>query len=109
MTRVDAPIPEAQKALFERAADLAGYRTLTEFLISSAQDKANTILEQHHTFRLMVEMQCIDRPVYLYWFTLSQQGGIGPGGSVMPDDPPTNITPVTLGYFTTQTRTIVVE
>ncbi len=47
-TRFDARIPEAQKALFEKAADLAGYRTLTEFLISSAQYQVNTILEQYH-------------------------------------------------------------
>lgn len=46
-TRFDARIPESQKALFEKAAGLAGYRTLTEFLISSAQEKANVILEQH--------------------------------------------------------------
>ncbi|SEM81229.1 protein of unknown function [Mucilaginibacter gossypiicola] len=57
-----------------------------------------------------VEMQCIDHPMYLYWLTLSQQSQVGPGGSVTPSDPPTNITPVTLGYFsahTTQTKTIV--
>lgn len=47
-TRFNSRIPEAQKALFEQAAGLAGYRTLTEFLISSAQEKANSILEQHH-------------------------------------------------------------
>ena len=46
-TRFDARIPESQKALFEKAAGLAGYRTLTDFLISSAQEKANAILEQH--------------------------------------------------------------
>ncbi|MBS1500962.1 MAG: DUF1778 domain-containing protein [Bacteroidetes bacterium] len=48
-TRFDARIPESQKALFEKAAGLAGYRTLTDFLISSAQEKANAIIEQHHT------------------------------------------------------------
>ena len=47
--RFDARIPETQKALFEKAAVLAGYRTLTDFLISSAQEKANAILEQHST------------------------------------------------------------
>ncbi|HVW14129.1 MAG TPA: DUF1778 domain-containing protein [Mucilaginibacter sp.] len=47
-TRFDARIPESQKALFEKAAGLAGYRTLTDFLISSAQEKANAIIEQHH-------------------------------------------------------------
>lgn len=59
-----------------------------------------------------VEMQCIDKPVYTYWFTLAQQGNNGPGGGVTPSDPPNNITPATLGYFsahTTQTATLVVK
>jgi hypothetical protein len=59
-----------------------------------------------------VEMQCIDKPIYTYWFTLEQQNPDGPGGGVAPSNPPTNITPTTLGYFsahTTQTQTIVVK
>lgn len=59
-----------------------------------------------------VEMQCIDRPVYTYWFTLAQQQANNPGGQVAPANPPTNITPTTLGYFsahTTQTLTLVVK
>lgn len=59
-----------------------------------------------------VEMQCIDRPVYLYWFTLAQQQANNPGGQVAPANPPTNITPLTLGYFsahTTQSITKVVQ
>ena len=59
-----------------------------------------------------VEMQCIDKPVYTYWFTLMQQGDNGPGGGVTPADPPGNITPTVLGYFsahTTQSKTIVVK
>jgi hypothetical protein len=59
-----------------------------------------------------VEMQCIDKPVYTYWETLMQQETNGPGGGVSPADPPTNISPVTLGYFsahTTQSKTIVVK
>jgi hypothetical protein len=59
-----------------------------------------------------IEMQNIDRPVYTYWFTLEQQQGNNPGGAVAPSNPPTNITPTTLGYFsahTTQTLTIVAK
>jgi hypothetical protein len=59
-----------------------------------------------------VEMQCIDHPIYTYWFSLMQQQQNGPGGGVTPSNPPTNITPITLGYFsahTTQTKTIVVK
>ena len=59
-----------------------------------------------------VEMQCIDKNIYTYWFTLIQQQENGPGGGVTPSNPPTNITPATLGYFsahTTQSKTIVVK
>ncbi|MDB5089731.1 MAG: hypothetical protein JWR09_3725 [Mucilaginibacter sp.] len=60
-----------------------------------------------------VEMQCIDKIIYTYWLTLMQQLGTDrPGGAVAPSNPPTNITPATLGYFsahTTQTKTIVIK
>lgn len=59
-----------------------------------------------------VEMQNIDRPIYTYWFTLEQQQGNNPGGAVAPSNPPTNITPATLGYFsahTTQSISIVAK
>ena len=59
-----------------------------------------------------VEMQCIDKAIYTYWETLMQQETDGPGGGVSPANPPTNISPVTLGYFsahTTQSKTIAVK
>jgi len=59
-----------------------------------------------------VEMQCIDKPIYTYWYTLMQQDPNGPGGGVTPSNPPTNITPTTLGYFSahsTQTETLIVK
>jgi hypothetical protein len=59
-----------------------------------------------------VEMQCIDKPMFTYWFTLSQEQADNPGGQVAPANPPTNITPTTLGYFsahTTQSITLVVK
>lgn len=59
-----------------------------------------------------VEMQCIDKAVYTYWFALMQQQFNSPGGQVAPSNPPTNITPVCLGYFsahTTQRETIIVR
>jgi hypothetical protein len=57
-----------------------------------------------------VEMQCIDAGIYNYWFTLLQENS--PGGGFAPSNPPTNITPAVLGYFsahTTQSKTIVVK
>lgn len=62
--------------------------------------------------QITIEMQCIDNPVYTYWLTLMQQGGSGPGGSVTPSNPPTNISPTVLGYFsahTTQSISIVAK
>ena len=59
-----------------------------------------------------VEMDCIDKNMYTYWFSLEQQQVNGPGGGVTPSNPPTNITPAVLGYFsahTTQTRTLIVK
>jgi|SRR6185437_6257895 len=59
-----------------------------------------------------VEMQCVDKPVYTYWFALMQQSGNSPGGGVAPSNPPSNIFPACLGYFsahTTQTKTIIVQ
>jgi hypothetical protein len=59
-----------------------------------------------------VEMQCIDKDVYTYWFTLSQQTQNGPGGGVTPGNPPSNINNNALGYFsvnTTQKKTLTVK
>jgi uncharacterized protein (DUF1778 family) len=56
-TRFDARISEAQKVLFEKAAGLGGYRTLTDFLISSAQEKANEIIEHHQAVLISLRDQ----------------------------------------------------
>jgi uncharacterized protein (DUF1778 family) len=45
MARFDTRLPKEQKDFFEYAASLGGFRTLTEFLISAAQEKAKTIVE----------------------------------------------------------------
>jgi len=59
-----------------------------------------------------VEMQCIDKPIFTYWVTLMDQQLDSPGGGVAPSNPPTNISPTCLGYFsahTTQTESIIVK
>ncbi len=59
-----------------------------------------------------VEMQCIDKANYTYWYALRQQQQNGPGGGVTPSNPPSNLTNNALGYFsahTLQTKTIVVK
>ena len=46
--RFDTRLPKEQKEFFEYAASLGGYRTLTEFVISSAQKQAKKIVEDHN-------------------------------------------------------------
>ena len=45
--RFDAKIPKAQKELFEYAASLGGFRTLTDFIINAVQEKANISLQSN--------------------------------------------------------------
>jgi hypothetical protein len=52
---------------------------------------------------IAVEMQCITRPTYLYYYTLYQQSGAGPGGGTTPSNPPTNIIGGALGIFSAHT------
>lgn len=46
-TRFDTKLTTDQKTLFELAAKLGGYRTLTDFVVSTVQEKARSIVEQH--------------------------------------------------------------
>lgn len=48
-TRFDGQLSKEQKQYFEYAAELGGFRTLTEFVFSSAQEKADEIVTQHKT------------------------------------------------------------
>jgi hypothetical protein len=75
-------------------------------------DLQQTDIDIHPGDTVTVEMQCIDKPVYKYWFALSQEQADNPGGQVAPANPTTNITPATLGYFsahTTQVLTLAVK
>jgi uncharacterized protein (DUF1778 family) len=47
--RFDTRLSKQQKAFLEYAANLGGYRTLTEFVISSAQHKAEEIIQKHQS------------------------------------------------------------
>jgi hypothetical protein len=60
---------------------------------------------------LTVEMRCIDKPIYDYFFALSSLEGQGPGGGTTPANPPNNISGGALGYFSAHTverKTIVI-
>jgi len=46
-SRFDARLPKAQKVYFEKAAQLGGYRSLTEFILSSVMEKAKIIISEN--------------------------------------------------------------
>ncbi len=52
IARFEARLTVAQKALFSRAAALGGHRSLTEFVISSAQEKAQRLVEEQEFLHL---------------------------------------------------------
>lgn len=54
--RLEARVSTAQKALLQRAAQLSG-RTLSEFVVASAQEAANRVIEAHETIVLTREQQ----------------------------------------------------
>lgn len=64
----------------------------------------------HVNDQVNVEMECIDRPMYEYWYS-ADQSATGNGASI-PSNPVTNIQGGALGYFsahTSQTKSIIVK
>jgi uncharacterized protein (DUF1778 family) len=47
--RFDTRLPKMQKEYFEYAANLDGFRNLTEFIVFSANQQAGRIVETHNT------------------------------------------------------------
>ena len=48
-TRFDTRIPKDQKELFQQAAELGGFKTLSEFIIYSAKVQAEIIVKKHES------------------------------------------------------------
>jgi|SRR5450631_746275 len=48
-TRFDTRIPKDQKDLFQQAAELGGFKTLSEFVIYSAKVQAEIIVKKHES------------------------------------------------------------
>ena len=46
--RFDTRLPKEQKEYFEYAANLGGFRNLTEFIVFSANQQASKIVESHN-------------------------------------------------------------
>ncbi len=49
--RIEARVSNAQKALFQRAAQLSN-RSLSEFVVASAQEAADRIIQEHEATQL---------------------------------------------------------
>lgn len=47
IARFDVRLPSSLKALLERAAELGNFRSFTEFILASAREKAEQIVEEH--------------------------------------------------------------
>lgn len=60
--------------------------------------------------QVTVEMQCLDEPIYQYWYTLRAGGGDGDANTAAPANPITNIEGGAIGYFSAHTtsRKIVI-
>jgi len=50
MARFDARLPQEQKEFFEHAANLGGFRSLTDFILQAVQEFANRIVSEHEKF-----------------------------------------------------------
>ena len=48
-TRFDTRIPKDQKDLFQHAAELGGFKTLSEFVLYSAKVQAEIIVKKHES------------------------------------------------------------
>jgi len=53
---------------------------------------------------VIVEEQGIDKNIFLYWYSLSQQQDNGSGGGTTPSNPPSNLSNNALGYFSAHTE-----
>ena len=60
LARLEARISTAQKMLFEHAARIQG-KTLTEFVVVSAQEAAKSVVEEHE----LITLSAHDRQVFV--------------------------------------------
>ena len=52
---------------------------------------------------VMIEMLCLDEPIYQFWYTLRSGGGDGNDNTASPANPITNISGGAMGYFSAHT------
>lgn len=58
-TRFDTRLSKEQKYLFERAAVIGGYRSLTDFVVDTVQNKAKEIIEERERIILTQRDQAV--------------------------------------------------
>jgi hypothetical protein len=93
------------KGLFYQNDDYTDGRTSSFSLLRPDPDST-----LHVNDRVDVEMQCIDKAMYKYWFSVDRSS-LGEGGTLA-SNPVTNISGGALGYFsahTSQTKSILVK
>jgi hypothetical protein len=93
------------KTLYYFNDDFSDGKTSTSYLLRPDPDST-----LHTKDNVSVEMQCIDRAMYKYWYSVDQSS-TGNGGTTA-SNPVTNITGGALGYFsahTSQTKGMVVK
>jgi len=98
------------KSIFAENDRFTNGNNVTSVLFNNSDNDDNEKLKTGDNVE--IEMQCIDKNIFTYWYTLEQQIQNGPGGGVAPGNPPSNINNNALGYFsahTTETKTITVN
>lgn len=87
-----------ENTIFALDDNLIDGRSIFYELLIFNDDKYTLLPED----QLRVEMRCIDRNNYLYWFSLTQ-GALGQNQSASPANPVSNIQGGALGYFSANT------
>ena len=50
--RIDFKLSISEKKVFERSANIGGFRSLTDFILQSAREKSVTIIEKEQVLKL---------------------------------------------------------
>ncbi|MEJ0105145.1 MAG: DUF4249 domain-containing protein [Bacteroidota bacterium] len=99
---------EQQKTIYVVNDDYADNRPASWQLLTYDEEEEEDKVKTNDIIR--VDMFCIDKAMYKYWFSLLAASGGGSGST--PANPVTNISGGALGYFsahTSQRREVVVE
>lgn len=64
--RFNARLPKEQKILFEKAANLGGFRSLTDFIMWTAQEKATEIINKRE------QILASERDAQLFFDTITK-------------------------------------